>query len=72
MVQRWLCSFQNVSLQIFLPPHFNEFNEFNRLHVNDTGRVLHIPNQHLRSKVPLNVKIVIFDLDDEEIPFFET
>lgn len=24
MVQRWLCSFQNVSLQIFLPPHFNE------------------------------------------------
>lgn len=64
MVQRWLCSFQNVSLQIFLPPHLY------RLHVNDTGRVLHIPNQHLRSKVPLDVKIVIFDLDDEEIPFF--
>lgn len=41
-----------------------------RLHVNDTGRVLHIPNQHLRSKVPLDVKIVIFDLDDDEIPFF--
>lgn len=43
-----------------------------RLHVNDTGRVFHIPNQHLRSKVLLDVKIVIFDLDGEEIPFFET